>query len=78
MELSFSFLVCSPSFKNVNHVNTKILTKVSVFFDIFIATQTLIYELSCSYWNELPDELIELETLESFKSALADYLNLSH
>ena len=26
-------------------------------------------------WNGLPDELIEQETLESFKSALANYLN---
>ena len=26
-------------------------------------------------WNGLPDELIEQETLESFKSALADYLD---
>ena len=26
-------------------------------------------------WNGLPEELIEQETLESFKSALADYLN---
>ena len=26
-------------------------------------------------WNELPDELIEQETLESFKSALANYFS---
>ena len=25
-------------------------------------------------WNKLPDKLIEQETLESFKSALADYI----
>ena len=47
---------------------------------INLGSQSNTYKYSCfirtgKEWNGLPDELIEQETPESFKSALANYLN---
>ena len=51
------------------------------FINLGSKSNTYIYSFflrTVKEWNGLPDELIEQETLESFKSALADYLNLNH